>query len=71
VEQVGAVVLQVDALAGGVGGDEDPQGVVRGVGVEGVLDFLAGVVAHAAVEGAMRSSAWSLPAIAAASWCIR
>jgi hypothetical protein len=44
--------LQVDALARGVGGDEDAQGVLLWVGVEGVLDLLAGVVAHAAVEGA-------------------
>jgi hypothetical protein len=50
VEQVGAVGLEVDALAGGVGGDQDAHRVLVGIGVEGVLDLLAGLVAHAAVE---------------------
>ena len=49
-EEVGAVVLQVDALAGRVGGDEDPQRVLLRVAVEGALDLLAVLVADPAVE---------------------
>ena len=41
VEEVGAVGLEVQPLAGGVGGDEDAQRVARGVGVEAALDLLA------------------------------
>jgi hypothetical protein len=40
-EQVGAIILEIESLAGGVGRDRDAQRVVRGVGVEGLLDFLA------------------------------
>ena len=47
-EQVSAVVLQVHTLARGVGGDEDAEGVLLRVGVEGPLDLLAGVVAQPA-----------------------
>jgi hypothetical protein len=45
VEEVGAGGLEVDALAGGVGGEQDAHGVVGGVGVEGALDLFAGFVA--------------------------
>ena len=41
VEEVGAVALEVHALAGGVGGDEDADGVLVGRGVEGALHLLA------------------------------
>ena len=41
VEEVGAVLLEVQALAGRVGGEQDPDGVVGGVGVERLLDLLA------------------------------
>ena len=41
VEEVGAVGLEVQALAGGVGGEQDAQGVDGGVGVEPALDLLA------------------------------
>ena len=41
VEEVGAVGLEVEAFAGGVGGEQDAQGVLRGVGVEAALDLLA------------------------------
>ena len=41
VEQVRAVGLEVQALAGGVGGDQDAQRVLRRVGVERALDLLA------------------------------
>lgn len=47
-----AVVLQVDALAGGVGGQEDAQRVAAGMGLEGVLDALPAVVVRAAVDDA-------------------
>lgn len=56
VEEVGAVVLQVAALAGGVRGDEDAQRVLPRVLVEGALDLLAlPVVGDPAVEGLLRS----------------
>ena len=41
VEEVGAVRLEVQALAGGVGGDQDAQRVLGRVGVEAALDLLA------------------------------
>lgn len=50
-KQVGAVVLQVDAFAGSLGGDEDAQRVAGRVGVERALHSFAGVLGHAAVEG--------------------
>jgi hypothetical protein len=50
VDEVGAGALEVDALAGGVGGEEDPDGVIGGGGVEGALDLFALVVADRAVE---------------------
>ena len=40
VEQVPAVGLEVQALAGGVGGDQDADRVLLRVGVEGPLDLL-------------------------------
>ena len=43
VKEVVAVGLEVEALAGGVGGDEDPQGLFRRIGVEGFFDFFAAV----------------------------
>ncbi|GAB3653091.1 hypothetical protein GCM10028833_25790 [Glycomyces tarimensis] len=50
VDQAVAVVLEVDALAGGVGGEQDAQPVVGGVGLEGQADLLAVFDVHAAVE---------------------
>src|SRR5690606_35030878 len=44
------VGLEVDALARGVGRDEDADGVLVRRGVEGALHLVARVVAHAAVE---------------------
>ena len=41
VEEVGAVGLEVQPFAGGVGGEQDAQGVARGIGVEAALDLLA------------------------------
>ena len=41
VEEIGAVALQVQPLAGGVGGDQDAERMVFRLGVEGVLDVLA------------------------------
>ena len=41
VEQVGAVRLEVQALPRGVGRDQDPQRILRRVGVEPALDLLA------------------------------
>ena len=41
VEEVGAVRLEVQALPGGVGGDEDAQRILGRVGVEPPLDLLA------------------------------
>ena len=40
-EEVPAVSLQVEALARGIGGDQNPQWVLFGIGVEGFLDLLA------------------------------
>ncbi len=56
VEEVGAVALEVHALARGVGGDEDADRVLVGRAVEGALDLLALVVGHAAVEDCMMRS---------------
>ena len=50
VEEVGAVRLEVQALAGGVGGEQDAQRVLRGVGVEPALDLLAPRAAREAVD---------------------
>ena len=41
VEQIGAVRLEVQPLAGGVGGEEDAQRIARRVGVEAALDLPA------------------------------
>ena len=41
VEEVRAVGLEVQALAGGVGRDQDPQRIVGRVGVEAALDLFA------------------------------
>ena len=41
VEEVGAVRLEVETLARGVGGDQDAQRVLGRVGVEAALDLLA------------------------------
>ena len=41
VEEIGAVGLEVEALAGGVGGDQDAQGVAGQVGVEAALELLS------------------------------
>ena len=50
VEQVGAVGLEVQALAGGVGGEQDAQRILRRVGVEPALDLLAPRAAREAVD---------------------
>src|SRR5438046_2018892 len=50
VEEVGALALEVDAFAGGVGGEEDADGMIGEGAVEGALDVLALLVGHAAVE---------------------
>ncbi len=50
VEEVGAVALEVHALARGVGRDEDAHRVLVGRAVEGALYLLALLVGHAAVE---------------------
>ena len=49
------MVLEVDAFAGGVGGEQDADGRVLGVGLESGFDALAVVRVHAAVEGQERS----------------
>ena len=41
VEEIGAVRLEVQPLAGGIGGEQNPQRVVCGVGVEPALNLLA------------------------------
>jgi hypothetical protein len=48
--QVGAVVLQVDAFGGGVGREQDAHRRFRGCGLEGGLDTLALPGVHATVE---------------------
>ena len=50
VEEVRAVRLEVQALARGVGGEEDAQRVLRRVGVEAALDLLAPRAAREAVD---------------------
>ena len=50
VEEVGAVGLEVQALARGVGGDQDAQRVLRRVGVEAALDLLAPRAAREPVD---------------------
>ena len=45
VEEVGAVRLEVQALASGVGRDEDAQRIFGGIGVEAPLDLLARLAA--------------------------
>ena len=43
VDEVGAAGLQIDAFARRVGADQNPQGLHRGVGVEGALHRLAAI----------------------------
>ena len=50
VDQSVAVVLEVDALAGGVGGEQDPHGRLGGVLVESGTDQLAGLGVGAALD---------------------
>ena len=50
VEEVRAVGLEVEALAGGVGGEQDAQRVFGGIGVEPALDFLAPGATRQAVD---------------------
>jgi hypothetical protein len=50
VDEAGAVVLEVDALGRGVGGEEDARPGDLGTGLEGGLDGLALIGGHAAVE---------------------
>ena len=51
VEQVGAVVLEIDALATGIGRHQDAQRMTGRIGVEGGLDSLPALFADAPVEG--------------------
>ena len=51
VDQPGAVVLQVQPLAGGVGGEQDAHRADVGGGLEGGFDGLPVVRVHAAVHG--------------------
>src|SRR5207249_2403108 len=50
VEEVGAVRLEVQALAGGVGGKQDAERILRGIGVEAALDLAAPDAAREAVD---------------------
>ena len=50
VDHAGAVVLEVDALGGGVGGQQDADGTPLGVGLERRLDPLPVLRVHAAVH---------------------
>ena len=50
VDHPGAVVLKVDAFGSGVGGQQDADGTVLGVGLEGRLDPLPVLRVHAAVH---------------------
>ena len=52
VDQVGAPSLQVDALARGVGADQDTKGFLGGVSIEGSLHLLAAILAGGAGEDA-------------------
>ena len=65
VEEVGAVRLEVQALARGVGGDQDAQRILGRVGVEAALDLLAPAspLVRPSITS-MRSSARSVPSIA-------
>src|SRR5262249_34197872 len=49
-EKVRAVRLKVQALAGGIGGQQDAQRVLRRVGIELALDFLPASAAREAVD---------------------
>jgi hypothetical protein len=51
VHQALAVVLQVHALPGRIGGDQDPQRIGLGWAVEAALDRFAPLITDAAVEG--------------------
>jgi hypothetical protein len=51
VHQPLAVVLQIHPLAGGVGGNQDPQRIGLGRAVEAALDRLAPLITDAAMEG--------------------
>jgi hypothetical protein len=50
VDQMLAVVLQVHPLPGGIGGDQDPQRLFIGIGIELGLEPLAVVFTHATGE---------------------
>jgi hypothetical protein len=51
-DEVAAAGLQIDALASGIGADQDADGLDRRFGVEGALDLLAAVEAGRAGEDA-------------------
>ena len=51
-DEVGAVGLEVDAFARGVGADEDAQRLHVRIGVEGALDLLAAIRSGRAREDA-------------------
>ena len=50
VDEPVAVVLEVDALAGGVGGEKDPHGRLGGILVESGTDQFAGLGIRAALD---------------------
>src|ERR1039457_3074034 len=50
-EEVSAVVLEVNAFAGGIGGDENAEGVEIGRSVEGTLDLVEASAAGATLVG--------------------
>lgn len=70
-EEVGAVALQVHALAGGIGGDEDSHRIRVRIPVERGLDLLALVVRQAAVKLQDAILAQVGAVDRRASWCRR
>ena len=50
VKKIVAVILKIDAFAGCVGGDQDPQGVLLGVGIKSGFEGFALVIAETAVK---------------------
>src|SRR5438445_12046593 len=49
-EEVGAMLLEVQPLAGSVGRDENPKWMVLGIFVERSFDILARLLAHASMK---------------------
>src|SRR5262249_2021895 len=50
VEQVGAVGLEIEPFASGVGGDQDAEWIVGGIGVESTLDLMSTGAARQAIN---------------------